>query len=167
MANVSILSSRGKGRPERERQEWHVVRKPMPPPDTAEILDRLQERGMERFMHVLGTREEVEVASDPYLPWDKLRYKTPPAGLSHEEWWLVTKLRRQGMQRRLPLLDKEGRNFSYALPDDALKAIEEVNRSLSGHISMAEKVANSENRDRYLVNSLMKRPSPPASSRGR
>lgn len=116
-------------------------------------MDELKGKGLDRLVEVISTR--TEVASNPYLPWDKLRYKQPPSKLSHKEWWLVTKLSRQGLQRRLPLIDKEGRSFTYALTDEALKAVEEVNRSLSGHIAMAEQVANSANRDRYLVSSLI------------
>jgi Fic family protein len=127
----------------------------MPPPRLDGIMRDLQGQGLARFAEVVNKQSEIEVASAPYLPWDKLRYRTPPDGLSHEEWWLITKLGRRGLQRRTPLVDTAGRPFTYALTDEALKAIEEVNRHLSGQIGMAEKVANSTNRDQYLVNSLM------------
>ena len=128
---------------------------PMPPPRLDTIMRDLQGQGLMRFAEVVNKQSEIEVASAPYLPWDQLRYRKPPDGLSHEEWWLITKLGRRGLQRRTPLTDPAGRPFTYALTDEALKAIEEVNRHLSGHIGMAERVANSANRDRYLVNSLM------------
>lgn len=59
------------------------------------------------------------------------------------------------MRRAIPLLDKEGKPFTYSLPNSNLRAIESVNRSLSGNISMSEQVTNPETRDRYLVNSLI------------
>src|SRR5262245_11502634 len=106
------------------------MRFPMPPPPLESIVEKFKQLGVERLMEIM-THQKVEVTSDPYIPWDKLRYKKPPAGLNHEEWWLVTKLGRQGLQRKIPLKDKNGQNFTYALPDEALKAIEEVNRYLS------------------------------------
>jgi len=93
--------------------------------------------------------------ADPYIPWNKLRYKTPPDGLTNKEWWLLTKVRRQNLQRELPLRDCNDKPFTYAFTDVMLRAIEDVNRHLSGHIGIAERVANAANRDRYLINSLM------------
>ena len=31
---------------------------------------------------------------DDYQPWDKIRYREPPTGMSHEEWWIKLKLGR-------------------------------------------------------------------------
>lgn len=115
----------------------------------------LRREGADRLIELLGMQYGAEVASEPYIPWDKLRHKQPPDGMSSEEWWLITKLARQAMQRKLPLKDKGGRSLTYALPDQALKAVEEVNRHLSGHIAMAEQVTDPNTRDRYLINSLI------------
>lgn len=46
-----------------------------------------------------------------YLPWDKLRYKTAPTGLTHEQWWAVEKVRRLSMLRELPLKTIRGSRF--------------------------------------------------------
>jgi Fic family protein len=92
---------------------------------------------------------------EDYLPWDKLRYKTPPDGLTHEEWWLTTKMSRQAMQRKLPLTDAKGGSFTYALTDEILKAVEEINRDVSGHIGVEDQVPDASMRDRYIINSLM------------
>src|SRR4051794_25535572 len=97
-----------------------AVKMPMPPPDTNAIMQKVQAQGMERLVHVVGSRLQTEITAAPYLPWDKLRYKKAPLDLSHEEWWLITKLGRQGLQRSIPLLDKNGKNLTYALPDEAL-----------------------------------------------
>jgi Fic family protein len=93
--------------------------------------------------------------SGPYLPWDQLRYRRPPEGMTHDEWWLICKLERNSMKRPTSLLDKDGREFTYSLPDEVLRGIDEVNRNASGVISISEQVTNPATRDRYLVNSLM------------
>jgi Fic family protein len=92
---------------------------------------------------------------DTYLPWDKIRFKTPPSEFTHEEWWAAIKLGRRQMQRPLPLFDSRGRNFSFALPDVILEALEKVDRNASGQITASEQVTNPATRDRYLISSLM------------
>jgi Fic family protein len=128
---------------------------PMPPPTLSDLMDKFGSNGQEHLIQLLVRATLERAPVDPYIPWHKLRYKTPPEGLTHEEWWLMTKVRRQTLQRELPLLDKDGKPFTFALTDSVLVAIEEVNRHLSGHIGIAEQVTNPANRDRYLVNSLM------------
>ncbi|HYE58184.1 MAG TPA: hypothetical protein VD948_06745 [Rhodothermales bacterium] len=46
-----------------------------------------------------------------YQPWDELRRRTPPEGLTHEEWWVGVKVARQPLLRGLPLRDLRGRPF--------------------------------------------------------
>jgi hypothetical protein len=46
----------------------------------------------ERLRKIMMLR--VNVATERYLPWDELRYRTPPDDLTHEEWWLAIRLAR-------------------------------------------------------------------------
>ncbi|MEV6152825.1 Fic family protein [Nonomuraea sp. NPDC052129] len=94
-------------------------------------------------------------SAERYLPWDEIRHRTPPAGLTHEQWWLGLKMARLGMRRDLPLVDAGGLSFTYALPDDVLRGVEALNRDLSGRIGMPEPVTDPLTRDRYLVSSLI------------
>ncbi len=52
---------------------------------------------------------------DRYLPWRMLRYRTPPAELSHQEWWWGIKLQRVLARIAISLQDTQGGNFTYAL----------------------------------------------------
>jgi len=119
------------------------------------MMNEFAEPGRGNLTNLLVRALMERGPADPYIPWDKLRYKTPPDGLTDKEWWLVTKVRRQNLQRELPLKDFDDKPFTYAFTDVMLRAIEDVNRHLSGHIGIAERVANAANRDRYLINSLM------------
>src|SRR4051812_43328354 len=87
-----------------------AVKIPMPPPRFDALFAGIQ-KDPARFVHVFTSGLLTETTASPYLPWDKVRYKRPPLDLTHEEWWLVTKLGRQSLQRSLPLLDKDGRSF--------------------------------------------------------
>ena len=92
----------------------------------------------------------------PYLPWDRFRFRTPPEDLSLDEWWLITRLMRQGMQRRLPLIAADGSQFTYALPDEVLRGIEVADKHLSGRLGVPEPVTHdAPSRARYVVSSLI------------
>jgi Fic family protein len=94
--------------------------------------------------------------ADRYMPWDQLRWRPAPDGLTPEEWWLITKVARNGMKRMLPLSDANGRPFSYALPDEVLRCIESVDKHTSGRIGVPEPVAHdAPDRTRYVINSLI------------
>jgi Fic family protein len=131
------------------------MRLPKPPPSTTEILGVVaRDSGPGKLARLLDL---VSVAgSARYLPWDELRWRPTPDGVSHEEWWLTTKLARHGMQRELPLIGVDGKHFTYALPDEVLLGIENVDKQTSGRIGAPNPVTHdAPSRARYIVNSLI------------
>lgn len=94
-------------------------------------------------------------ATDGYPHWDELRTRTPPDGMTAEEWWFAITVRRQAARRETGLLDPYGAPFTYTLPDQVLREIEFVASTVSGQIALTEQVTNPATRDRYLVNSLI------------
>ncbi len=128
------------------------MRKPQPPP-TIDLVALLAGPARAEFsQHMLAAL----AIPDRYLPWDELRNRRPPHGLTTEEWWAALKVGRTVMQRKLPLLGKDGRQFSYALPDDALRGIEMVDKHTSGRIDVPEPVLpEAPTRERYMINSLI------------
>lgn len=129
------------------------MRKPESPPPVQDLVNRLVGPDpVSALARILG----LHVAGSRYLPWDEMRRRHPPEGLTSEEWWLASKLARSGMQRALPLADKEGHRFTYALPDDVLRGIEAVDKHTSGRIGVPEPVLHdAPERDRYVINSLI------------
>jgi len=128
------------------------VKLPAPPPPMHELPDELSKDPLPFLKLIL---ENPQSATRDYLPWDKIRYKTPPTGLTHRQWWYALKMARSVMRRVLPLLDSGGRKFSYVLPDKVLRMTEEISRRAGGQIAMAEQVTNPATRDRYIVSSLI------------
>jgi hypothetical protein len=106
---------------------------PAPPPSPDELLERLS-REPSRFAEIIFTVSRVR--QDDYLPWDKMRFKKPPGDLTSEEWWLAISIARNSSRRILPLYDKDGRSFSYAIPDDVFRLTEEISRRASGIIAV-------------------------------
>jgi len=132
------------------------MRLPKRPPDLGKIINDIMSGGRhEVLLHVFG-RVAASHGDERYLPWDGLRWRTPPDGLTAEEWWATVKIARHGMQRLLPLRDATGRQFTYALPDGVLRGIESIDKQTSGRISVPEPVTHdAPTRDRYVVNSLI------------
>ncbi len=90
-----------------------------------------------------------------YLHWDRLRYRKPPGGLTHEEWWLGLKLNRQGKSKSIALQDNEGRPFTYGLADPIPEILRDIDLGGGGFIKMPDQITNPETKDQYCVNSLI------------
>ncbi len=90
-----------------------------------------------------------------YRHWSELRHLDPPGDLSLEDWWLGIKLARMADSDPLPLRDKEGKPFTYSMPDEAQRAVHLVDQGAAGRISISESVVGTGNRDRYVLSSLI------------
>ncbi len=95
------------------------------------------------------------LAGGRYLHWDELRHRTPPDGLTHEEWWLGLKTARMSLLKNLPLLDKQNRPMKVGTPGPVLRAFHTIDRQASGTVEMEAPIPSGEDRDRYLVSSLI------------
>lgn len=133
------------------------MKKPMPPPDIKKLWAAATGDGRNASIlpRLFALFADNSVLQQKYLSWDELRYKTPPAGLNHEQWWLATKMARTGALRRLSLTDVSGRPFTYTLSDEVLKETDFIASSAKGNIRLAEQVTDSSTRDRYLVSQLI------------
>ncbi len=72
------------------------MRLPQQPPSIWPLLPTLLKDRMKTLANAAST-----LADGRYLPWDELRYREPPQGLSVEEWWATVKWAR--MQNRTPI----------------------------------------------------------------
>lgn len=122
---------------------------PKTPPNFARLMSGI---GFERFQALLGLSP---LQQGRYLHWDEIRHRQPPEGLDHESWWAGIKMARQVMLRPLPLVDKQGRSIQFAVPDSVLLALHEIDRHAAGEIVMDNPVVSGEDRNRYLVSSLI------------
>ncbi len=123
---------------------------PLSPPSFAKLI---QEWTPDLAVKLAKNGFTMSVHGD-YLHWDKLRYREPPEGFTHETWWLGLRLARLGASMALPLLDKQGRPFVLAMPEVVQIHLHHLDQDLAGVIRSAE-VANSAHRDEYLLRSLI------------
>lgn len=128
---------------------------PLSPP-TLEVLLRsiVEAGGVERLTRLLGD-PAGPAPNGRYLHWDELRYRQPPPGLSREDWWFSVKTARRLLYKPIPITDKTGRPFVFALVDPILALLHRLDRDAAGRIRLAAPIANSATRDGYLVRSLI------------
>ncbi|MDR3636383.1 MAG: Fic family protein [Isosphaeraceae bacterium] len=107
-----------------------------------------------RLLEVLDIVREPTVGGQ-YLHWDQLRHRQPPPGLSTEEWWIGVKFLRSGQAKAIPLLDRHGEPFSFNLADPIPERLHEIDLRAGGAVQMPQPVVNRENRNTYIVRSLM------------
>ncbi|NMG14270.1 Fic family protein [Aromatoleum bremense] len=123
---------------------------PMNPPGTEKLMSRV---GPERLSRVLTHTSPLP--DGKYLHWDELRHRNPPSGLSTEEWWLSVWLARRSMLQKLPFIDKAGTPFMLATPEPVLIHLHHIDRDAAGQIRTPEAAPIHENRERYLLHSLI------------
>lgn len=90
-----------------------------------------------------------------YFHWDELRFRKPPEGLTHQEWWLGLKMRRQTGERMILLEDGDGQKFHFTVPDLVTDLLHQIDRGGGTFVEIPEPITNIKQRDRYLVRSLM------------
>lgn len=124
-----------------------------PPPPFQNIF--AQKEGAERFAKIWTAILTMPPSAKKYYHWDELRFRTPPDGLTHKEWWTGLKFERMGASRNLPLHDKAGKNFAFTIPDLVTELLHQIDRDGGTLIQIPEPVTNPAERDRYLIRSLM------------
>ncbi len=108
----------------------------------------------ERMGEVLRTVTSPTI-DGRYYHWDQLKYRKPPGELSHDEWWLGLKIRRQSGRCEIPLKDTAGNNFSFSVPDLVVDLLHQIDRGGGTVVDIPEQVSSTEQRDRYVIRSLM------------
>jgi len=128
---------------------------PQSPPDFNQLLTAVIAGSAEKFTQIISLGVPPDDRGT-YYHWDKLRrLKSPPLGLSHEEWWLALKSARRPLYEMLPHNDKAGKPFVYAEPKIVRRLLREIDIHGAGEIKASEQVANPNTRDTYLINSLI------------
>ncbi|MCD6705625.1 MAG: Fic family protein [Thiobacillus sp.] len=124
---------------------------PLSPPPLKELI---QEANAETLPQLAQLRLGP-LANGRYLHWDDLRHRTTPNGLSHKIWWLALSLARSISAHTLPFHDKQGKAFTYSLPEPLLKNLHEIDRS-AGLVPGGEGNATlRSDQGRYLFSSLI------------
>ena len=113
-----------------------------------------EQRKPERMLEILQAVGSP-TTDGRYPHWDELKYRKPPEGLSHKEWWFGLKFHRQTGSRPIPLRDITGNNFRFSVPDLVADLLHQIDRGGGTFVEIPEQVTSAEHRDRYVMRSLM------------
>lgn len=129
------------------------MKMPKRPPDLNTIWSQAV-KNVEGLQKIFRT-DVNSTTRGKYLHWDKLLYYHPPEGLSHEQWWLVLKMKRQQLYSQIPLNDKKGIPFKYAIVDPVPERLHNIDQGAGGFIRMPEQITNPDTKDQYYISSLI------------
>ena len=130
------------------------MRKPLQPPDWLQLMAESADEGPERMIKVFSSGRAVD-DKGRYLHWDQMRHRTPPDGLTLNEWWVGTAASRVKNARVLQSIPvhQHRRCPGDGSPDRPVHQ-HRVHQA-SGRIQTDEIVASVGSRNRYLVSSLV------------
>jgi Fic family protein len=126
------------------------MRLPAKPPTFSELLQSSQSKLPAIFAALTHWANK-----DKYLHWNDLKRRPAPDGFTHGEWWLGLKLHRQTQLRSIPLLDKVSISFAFGQPDALNELLHYIDRGLGLALGLPDALTHPENRDRYVVNTLI------------
>ena len=119
-------------------------------PDLSQIFEHVRPENFQ-----LIAQNATPLPNGRYLHWNELRFREPPAGMSHEMWWATVSLGRLPLMQQLPLLDKRGQPFRFATPSPVLIDLHHIDRDAAGQIHTPAGVPIQEDPNRYLLSSLI------------
>ena len=122
---------------------------PNPAPCLADMLSGAKP---ERLLEIVQAGIVWARADARYLHWEELRFRTPPAGFSLEEWWLGLKLARRLGMREVPLRDRDGDCFSLSVPDSLTELLHEIDRHLGDGLGLIGPSASKRDKEAYVIN---------------
>ncbi len=128
--------------------------KVLTPPNWRDLLDQIFHENQQRSLDVLTTGKPVD-PKGRYLHWDEMRHRTPPEGLTLDEWWVGTAYSRSAIARSLPLVSVAGEPFRFSNVDRIQEMVHHIDKYASGQIQTDDPVTGVGSSDRYVISSLM------------
>lgn len=126
------------------------MRMPRVPPSLADLLPQLRPETLG-----LLAQHADPLPAGRYLHQEEMRYRKPPEGLDHDQWWAATCLGRAPLLYELPLADKHGQPFRFATPQPVLIDLHHIDRDAAGQIRAPEGAPIHESKQPYLLASLI------------
>ena len=127
---------------------------PRTAPAQASLAADFSALDVERQMTLIDSASAVD-AQGRYLPWDQIRHREPPAGLTVRQYWFGVAMARRATARTLPLLGRGGQPFWYSNAPTLLEALDRLERAQRTHVLGDEQLMTNAARNRWLQQGLM------------
>lgn len=124
---------------------------PLKPPPFEELFEELIQDG--RYLE-LSERFDRNPPRK-YLHWDQLRHRQVPDGLNLKQWWHFIKAQRIAASKEITLLDKERSPFNYNVTESISEELHGIDMESGGSIRMGDKNMDPQERNKYIIRSLM------------
>lgn len=128
--------------------------KVLTPPTWTDLASEIPPENQHRVIDVLTSGKPVD-PKGRYLHWDEMRHRTPPDGLTLDEWWMGTAYSRSAIARLLPLTSVKGEPFRFSNIDRIQEMVHNIDKYASGQIQTDDPVTSVGSSDRYVISSLM------------
>ena len=128
--------------------------KVLTPPTWTDLASEVPPENQQRVIEVLTSGEPVD-PKGRYLHWDEMRHRTPPDGLTLDEWWMGTAYSRFTLAKFLPLKSVDGDPFRFSNIDSIQEMVHRIDQQASGRIQTDDAITTVSSSDRYVVSSLM------------
>lgn len=123
---------------------------PKRPPDITSVF---QATDRDRLTKIFAEVQD-SLVDGKYLHWEELLRRKVPSDLSHEEWWMGLKFKRNA-RKATTLLDTDGVEFRYGVSDPIPEQLHFIDLGAGGRIEMPEQITNPETKDQYYISSLI------------
>lgn len=133
------------------------MRMPKTPPNRQALFDQILKENLSHFPAILE-RSGVVDEKGRYLHWDELRFKKAPEGLTHEEWWVGTRLAREVAMQKIPLADGGGRKFRFCEPQTIRSDLRYLDMNAGGALGSDARNLGPDETKRHLTRSLAEEP---------
>lgn len=132
------------------------MRIPVKPPFVDDVMKDLEGKDLTEFLTLLIQGVGPLDEKGRYLHWDKLRHLLPPHGYTPEIYWLSMRSSRQSISKELPFFkDKDGKPFSFCMPDTVIRDILWISENATGAIQADARISDPRIKQTYVINSLI------------
>ena len=129
---------------------------PTQPPNVDNYISELLKSGnADKLRQIINGQFAPIDAKERYLHWDKLQHLSPPTNFTTTDYWVATKLARQPLYKTLPLFDKYQKPFRFALPDNVLKKLDWIDKTINVHFSNHNILNHPQGRKSHLLDALI------------
>jgi Fic family protein len=126
------------------------MRLPQAPPDIEQVQIAPMSRSDSPLFGVSPT-----LPGGRYLPWDELRHRTPPEGLTPEEWWAALRFARRVNWRAIAPMERcYGLPFGLVELPSILRTLHEFDRTNVGELILSA-LGNPDVRVEYRIRQLI------------
>lgn len=134
---------------QRVPEQYYLSKPDLKKVDKSRVFEKLEKLGEEfgRFF---------EKANEPrFLYWDELKYKTPPMGLSSEEYWFLVRQLRTFSSRKTSIKTEDGDYFKWFRLSCVDEFLHTIDMSSGGQVFTTMEVLSGPNRQKFISRGII------------